>query len=105
VEEGTSAQMVWGQIYGANSYTQFTSGSSLMTSTGIIAPATSASVPVGALLGRTTSQASSIGDMARIFGIYPSSAVTTATTAATSATGFQASVWLNYPFVERAMSS
>lgn len=103
-EEATSAQYGWAQIYGAKSYAQYTSGSSLATSTGIIQPATSASVPAGGLLGRTTSQASSEA-ITRVFGLYPTSAVTTATTAATSATGFQGSVWLNYPFVERLASS
>lgn len=103
-EEGTSDQWVWAQIYGSYSGAQFTSGSSLMTSTGVVESATTASVPPGALLGRTTSQASS-GSEARIFGIYPASAVTTATTAATSATGYKADVWLNYPFVERSISS
>lgn len=103
-EEATSNQWAWAQVYGAKSYAQYTSGSSLCTSTGIIQPATSASVPAGGLLGRTTSQASSEAT-ARVFGIYPTSAVTTATTAATSATGFSGSVWLNYPFVERAASS
>lgn len=104
VEEGTSAQYAWGQIYGAKSYAQFTSGSSLATSTGIVQVASSASVPVGALLARTTSQASSEAS-AHIYGLYLTSAVTTATTAATSATGFQGSVWLNYPFTERQASS
>lgn len=103
-EEGTSAQYVWAQIYGAKSYVQFTSGSSLMTSTGIIQPATTASVPTGALLGRTTSQGSSEFS-GRVLGLWPTSAITTATTAATSATGFQASVWMQYPWMERAVSS
>lgn len=103
-EEGTSGQCAWAQIYGAKAYVQYTSGSSLMTSTGIIAPATSASVPVGAFLGRTTSQATSDPALT-IYGMFPSSAVTTATTAATSATGFQGSVWLNYPYMLRANST
>lgn len=103
-EEATSNQWTWAQIYGAKSYVQYTSGSSLATSTGIIQPATTASTPAGGLLGRTTSLASSEFGT-RVYGLYPTSAVTTATTAATSATGFQGSVWMTYPFVERPMSS
>jgi hypothetical protein len=104
VEEGTSNQWVWAMIYGAFASALLTSGSSILTSTGILQPATTASVPAGGLLGRTTSQASSEA-LARIMGIYPTSAASTATTAATSHTGFKCSVWLNYPFLERAMSS
>lgn len=104
VEEGTSNQFAWAQIWGPVAYLQYTSGSSLATSTGIIQPATTATVPVGAVLGRTTSQASSEYG-ARIIGMQPTSAVTTATTAATSATGFSGSAWLHYPFLERQVAS
>ena len=103
-EEGTSNQYVWGQIYGAKSYVQFTSGSSLMTSTGLIQAATTASSPAGGLLGRTTSAATSDAT-AQIIGLFPTSAITTATTAATSATGFQASVWIHYPLLLRVAAS
>ena len=103
-EEGTSNQYAWGQIYGAKSYVQFTSGSSLMTSTGIIQAATTVSTPAGGLLGRTTSQATSDAT-AQIIGLFPTSAITTATTAATSATGFQASVWMTYPLLLRVAAS
>ena len=103
-EEGTSDQYVWAQVYGFYSGAQFTSGSSLATSTGVIQGATTASVPVGALLGRTTSLASS-DDSAIIHGMFLASAVTTGTTAATSHTGFKADVWLNYPYKRRTVSS
>ena len=103
-EEGTSNQYAWAQIYGAKSYVQFTSGSSLMTSTGLIQPATTASTPAGGLLGRTTSQGTSDAT-AQVIGLFPTSAITTATTAATSATGFQASVWMQYPLLLRVAAS
>lgn len=104
VEEGTSNQYAWAQIYGALSGVQLVGGSSLVTSTGIFQPASSVSTPAVGLLGRTTSQASSEFGT-RVFGMYPTSACTTATTSATSATGFACSVWMNYPFVERQPSS
>ncbi len=100
VEEATSDQYTWALIYGRYAAAQFTSGSSLMTSTGIVALATSTAAPVGALLGLTTSQASSNEDV-RIYGLFPTSAITTATTAATSSSGLTASVWANYPFCQR----
>lgn len=103
-EEATSAQYAWGQIYGAFPAAQFTSGSSLATSTGLIEAATTASTPAGGLLGRTTSQASSAA-FERVLGLYLTSAVTTGTTAATSATGFVGSVWLNYPTLENNITS
>lgn len=104
IEEATSDQLTWAVIYGAFASAQFTSGSSLMTSTGIVALPTSTATPVGALLGLTTSQASSNEDV-RIYGIYPTSVATTATTAATSSSGLTASVWLNYPFCQRPAST
>jgi hypothetical protein len=75
-----------------------------MTSTGIIQAATTASTPAGGLLGRTTSLASS-DPVVQIIGLFPTSAITTATTAATSATGFQASVWMQYPLLLRVAAS
>lgn len=98
-EEGTSSTWVWAQVLGACPVVQLVGGSSLVTSTGILQPATSVSTPAVGILGNTTSQASTnLG--ARIFGMYPTSAVTTATTSASSATGFRISAFLNYPFVE-----
>jgi hypothetical protein len=99
VEDGTSDQWVWAQVYGLCDTVQLVGGSSLVTSTGIFQPATSVSSPAVGILGRTTSQASSEFGT-RIFGMYPTSAVTTATTSASSATGFRCSAWLHYPFVE-----
>lgn len=104
VEEGTSNQYAWAQIYGANAHCQLVSGSSLVTSTGVLTPATSVSTPAVGVLGLTTSQASSV-ETSRVYGMYPTSAASTATTSATSATGLFCSVWLNYPFTLRQVSS
>jgi hypothetical protein len=104
VDEGTSDQWVWAQIWGQCPTVQLVGGSSLVTSTGIFQPATSVSTPAVGILGRTTSQASSEFGT-RIFGMFPTSAATTATTSASSATGFACSAWLNYPFVERQPST
>ena len=103
-EEGTSSTWVWAQVYGKASIVQLVGGSSLVTSTGIFQPATSVSTPAVGVLGLTTSQASSEA-LARIFGMYPTSAASTATTSASSATGLRCSAWLNYPFVEIANAS
>lgn len=103
-EEATSNQFAWAQIYGKFSAAQFTSGSSLATSTGLIEPATTASTPAGGLLARTTSQASSLA-FARILGMKLTSAITTGTTAATSATGFVGDVWMSYPYLEHDVTS
>lgn len=104
VEEGTSDQWVWAQIWGNCPIVQLVGGSSLVTSTGIFQPATSVSTPAVGILGRTTSQASSEFGT-RIFGMFPTSAATTATTSASSATGLRCGAWLSYPFVERQPSS
>lgn len=103
-EEATSAQYAWCQIFGQFSAAQFTSGSSLATSTGLVEPATTASTPAGGFLGRTTSLASSAA-FARILGMKLTSAITTGTTAATSATGFVGDLWLNYPYLEHDVTS
>jgi len=99
IEDGTSDQYVWAQVYGA-CRAKFVGGSSLATSTGVVQGASSVSTPAVGLLAQTTSQASS-NDALIILGMYLSSAVTTATTSATSETGFAANVWLHYPFLRR----
>jgi len=104
VEAGTSDQLVWAQIYGLNSHAQLVGGSSLVTSTGVLQPASSVSTPAVGLLGLTTSQASSVTN-AEIKGMFPVSSASTASTSATSATGLFCAVWLNYPFVQRVVTS
>jgi len=104
VEEGTSNQWAWAQIFGNCPTVQLVGGSSLVTSTGIFQPATSVSTPSVGVLGLTTSQAST-DQSKQIYGMFPNSAATTATTSATSATGLRCGAWLNYPFLQRQASS
>lgn len=104
MEQGTSDQWVWCQIYGYNAHAKLVGGSSLATSTGALQPATSVSTPSVGLLAQTTSQASSVTH-GQIYGMHLASAATTASTSATSETGLYAAVWLNYPFVMRQITS
>lgn len=110
VENATSDQWAWAIIKGYYSHAKLGSGSSLVTSTGIVAAATSVSSPAVGLVGLTTSQAASSlpGSAAvRIHQMYPVSACSTgsATTSASSETGFWCDVWMEYPFVPRRLSS
>lgn len=104
LEEGTSDQYVWAQIYGYNAYAQVGVGSSLCTSTGVCQPASSVATPSVGLMAVTTSLASSVQN-GHIYGMYPVGATTTGTTSATSSTGLSIAVWLNYPFTMRIVSS
>ena len=80
-----------------------------MTSTGILVAATSVSTPAVGLVGLTTSQAAtSLGPGATsafIYRMWPASATTTATTSASSETGYACTVWMDYPFVIRRLTS
>jgi hypothetical protein len=104
LEQGSSDQYVWAQIYGYNAYAQVGVGSSLCTSTGVCQPASSVATPSVGLMAVTTSLASSVTH-GQIYGMYPVGAATTATTSATSSTGLSIPVWLNYPFTMRVISS
>jgi len=114
-ETATSNQWVWAMIKGLYRNAEVTLGSSAATSTGVCLPASSASTPSVGLLVVTTSQASSIyattsaglGEYPVIHGMWPASAVSTTGTAATSLsnTGLQIDVWLNYPYMDRKLSS
>lgn len=103
-EAGTSDQYVWAQVYGRHAHAQLVGGSSLATSTGVLQPASSVSTPAVGLFAGTTSLASSV-QHGQIYGMHIVGACSSATTSATSATGYFAPVWLNYPFVMRIASS
>jgi hypothetical protein len=108
VENATSDQWAWAIIKGYYSHAKLVGGSSLVTSTGVVAAATSVSSPAVGLIGLTTSQAASSlpGTAAvRINQMYPVSAASTASTSASSETGLYCDVWLEYPFVPRRLSS
>lgn len=109
VEDATSNQWAWAMIRGLHPHAKLVGGSSLMTSTGVLVGATSVSSPAAGLLGLTTSQAAtSVGPGATsafIYRMWPASATSSASTSATSETGFYASVWMEYPFVQRRLTS
>lgn len=94
VEEGTSDQYVWAQVYGYNSYAQI-DASSAASSGYIVVPATSVSTPsVGlAVLATPTTDAAYV-----IHNMFIVGSASTGTTSATSATGNSIPVWLNYPY-------
>jgi len=104
VEPGSSDEYVWAQISGLHKHAQLVGGSSLATSTGVLQPASSVSTPAVGLFAATTSLASSVQN-GHIYGMFIVSACSSATTSATSATGYFAEVWLNYPFVQRICTS
>lgn len=94
VEQASSDQYTWVQIFGYNAYAQIDASSA--ASSGFIAvPATSVSTPsVGlAVLQTPTTDAAYV-----IHGMFIVGSASTATTSATSATGNSIPVWLNYPY-------
>jgi hypothetical protein len=96
-EEGTSNQLGWVQIYGATTALD-AGGTSAADSTYLPGAATSVSTPATGLavsVGTSGATQSVI-----IKGMFITGAATTATTSATSHTGVQVPVWLNYPYVE-----
>lgn len=95
VEQGSSDQFVWAQIYGYNSYAQETIAASAASSAYIAVPATTASTPsvgLAALAAATTSAAYII------HGMFIVGAATSTVTSAASATGLAVPVFLNYPY-------
>lgn len=106
VENGSSDQYIWAQVYGFNDHAKLVGGSSLVTSLGELGGATSVSTPAVGLLGRSSSQRTSdyLGGSV-IQGMFPTSAASTASTSASSETGLFCSVFLDYPWVQRAITS
>lgn len=94
VEEGSSAQFAWAQIYGFNSYAQDSTVTSAATSASVALAATSVSTPnVGLAVGAV----SSVGQF-YIYGMFITGVATSTTTSASSATGVAVPVFLNYPY-------
>jgi hypothetical protein len=114
-ETATSNQWVWALIRGLYVAAEVSLGSSAATSTGVCLPASSVSSPSVGLLVVTTSQASSIyattsagiGEYPVIHGMWPASTVSSTGPTASSVdhTGLQIDVWLNYPYMDRKLSS
>jgi hypothetical protein len=95
VEPATSNQYAWAQIYG-NTTAQDAAGDSAATSAFGCVGATSVSTPDA---GMATVTAVSTAEQFWINGMFITGAATTATSSASSHTGVQVPVWLNYPFV------
>jgi len=94
VEEGTSSQFAWAQIYGFNSYAQDSTVTSAATSASVALAATSVSTPnVGLAVGAV----SSVGQF-YIYNMFITGVATSTTTSASSATGVAVPVFLNYPY-------
>lgn len=105
-EDATSDQYTWVQVYGFNAHAKLVGGSSLVTSLGELGGASSVSTPAVGLLGRSSSQRTTgYQEASIIYGMFPTSAASTASTSATSETGLFCSVFLNYPYVQRAITS
>jgi hypothetical protein len=105
-EGGTSTQWAWAQIYGFVAHAKLVGGSSLVSSLGEFGGASSVSTPSVGLLGRSSSQRSSDYLVAStINAMFPASAASTASTSASSETGLFCSAWLQYPYIERAITS
>lgn len=100
VEQNSTAQYAWVQIYGFAPYVQLGGGSSAATSVSYPMAATSVNSPDVGLIGGATSIETIV-----IQGMYFTKAATTATTSATSSTGMSIAAWLNYPFVRVTVAS
>ena len=106
VEAATSNQWTWAQVFGFNAHAKMTGGSSLATSLGELQASSDVSTPSVGLLGRSSSQRTSdYAANALIYGMFLTGAASTASTSASSETGYFAPVWLNYPYVIRAVTS
>lgn len=106
VENSSSDQYAWVQVYGHYAHAKLTGGSSLVTSLGEFQASSDVSTPSVGLLGRSSSQRSSdYGVAALIYGMFPTSAASTASTSASSETGLFAGAWLNFPYVIRPVTT
>lgn len=95
-EEGTSNQFAWAQIYG-QTVAQDSTATSAADSTYLATAASSVSTPAAGMAAIAGS--SSVANTFLIKGMFIVGAATSATTSATSHTGIQVPVFLNYPYV------
>lgn len=96
VEPGTSDQYVWAQIYGYNSYAHTKTATTGITSDFFCTATTTVSTPDVGLEPVTYTTTG----VYLIHGMFVVGAGTSAVTSATSATGYQVPVFLNYPYAE-----
>lgn len=95
-EEGTSNQWAWAQVYG-NANAQDSTATSAADSTYLPTAASSVSTPAAGMAA--IAYTSALVNLPLIQGMFIVGAASSATTSATSHTGIQVPVWLNYPFV------
>jgi len=93
-QASASDQLIWVQVYGFCN-AQETNGDSAGTSALIACAASTASTPSVGLSGLTCTS----DEVHLIYGMFISGAASTAVTSATSHTGVQYPVFLNYPYV------
>jgi hypothetical protein len=110
MEDATSDQWAWAMIRGRHTHVKLTAGSSLMTSTGLLRASTEVSTPAvglrGATSAGTTGTTVTLGATGgEVYRMWPASATTSASTSATSETGAYCTVWMEYPFVQRRITS
>lgn len=96
IEEGSSTQWAWAQIYG-NCNAQDSTATSAADSTYLATAATSVSTPATGMAAIAYSSA--VGNTFLVNGMFITGAATSATTSATSHTGIQVPVFLLYPYV------
>jgi len=94
-EEGTSNQWAWAQIYGRCN-AQDSTATSAADSTYVATGATSVSTPAAGMAA--IANTSGIANVFLINGMLIDGAASSATTSATSHTGIQVPVFLNYPY-------
>lgn len=96
LEQATSTQYVWGQIYGRNDFCQDAGATSDVTSAYIPIAQTSVSSPA---VGMAAVPTSALDGEYAIYGMFIAGAGSSGTTSAASATGVSVPVWLNYPYI------
>lgn len=110
MENATSDQWAWAMIRGLHTHAKLTGGSSLLTSTGLLRASTEVSTPAVGLRGATTSGTTGTSVLigatgGEIYRMWPAGAYSSASTSATSETGAYVAVWMDYPFVQRRVTS
>jgi len=97
VEQASSDQLTWLQIYGANSYAQDAGATTSATSASVCIAATSVSTPAAGMhvIAPGTSDVLQV-----IHGMFCTGTHTSTGTSAASFTGSYVPVWLNYPFTD-----
>lgn len=102
VEEATSAQYAWAQVYGYNAYAQSKTATTGVTSTFGCTATTTVSTPD---VGLVPLAAATTASQYYIQGMFIVGAGSSAVTSATSSTGYAVPVFLNYPYIYNRLTS